>query len=255
MKTIHRYLACGSAVLLLTAVVLSQPKVRIIDNQSNKKPNEPISVTYHLGDQPFSSDNKTNAGSEWLRHLVLNVKNNSQKTIVYFYIQLLIEKQGTMPIKNAVALAFPNQSDPVLDAAGQPTGERKVPILKPGETVKIAVPKKQWRFLEDYLKEMGVVDLRSLSLDIRYVYYQDGTRWVLGKEVRQNPFTNKWVPIDADAQKPTFRKSFSSWLKTFVLVDASQSFHKAALIHPVPSLFFRHRWCICDKPARSDNRM
>lgn len=178
-----------AALAFFAVVVFPQDKLRKIDEDRYRYKNTPISVTYELGDQPFAFRNETTANSEWLRELNLNVTNISEKTIKSFTIQLIIERQGSMQYQAAMPIRFPLDGEPLLDALGKPTGRYKTHILKPGDSVKLRGPDSVNRhsILETLKNRDGIRDISTVFLDIRYVYFEDGTNWSLGIDFVPDP--------------------------------------------------------------------
>ncbi len=142
MNLRFRSVASLLAILVFTIPVISQQKMRAVDENKFKKGNEPVATSYAIGDSDFVRKDHTLAGPDWLDDLVVNVRSQSQKTFVGFHIALVIEQQGTMPSRNVLDLTFPGPKQPVLDTDGNPTGIYKAQVLGPSETVK--VKKEKW---------------------------------------------------------------------------------------------------------------
>ncbi|MFM9905769.1 MAG: hypothetical protein ACKVQJ_14495 [Pyrinomonadaceae bacterium] len=242
MKITQKFIFISVVTLIITSFCYSQIKLRTVDQEKYKKTNEPILVSYELGAKPFLNDNKTTGGPDWLKDLSLNVKNASQKTITYFYIQLIVEKQGTMSNRNAITVSFPGQGEPVLDSFGRPTGKYKTSFLKPGENVRVKVSDNQLRSLSDDLRKQEITDIDSVSIDIRYVYYEDGSRWMLGHEVKPDPSRgneDKWVLDSNEPKVLTLSQRFTTWLKSFTLIgNGSRSLDQTANIFPLRGFFY-----------------
>jgi hypothetical protein len=187
-------------ILFFVSVALAQQKTRKVDEEKYKKANEPLSVTYLLGEKPFLNRNETLASEDWLSNLTLEVKNISSKPITFFYIQLIVERQGTMEFRNAIVVSFPSGAiTSTMDHADRPTSESKRQILRPGDTVQVRPLSNQFRILED-LKKHNVPEINSVSLDIRYVYYEDGSKWGVGIDVPKDK--DHFIPDAAGVSVP-----------------------------------------------------
>ena len=185
-KKIHSILYIG-VVLLLTSVGNSQDKLRTVEKGKYTYHNEPlVIVSRELGNRPFLNDTQVKGDQNWLKDLRLGIKNISKKTITYFDIELVIEKQGRLTSKVSISLEF-GRSEPILDATGKSTGEYRRKVLNPGEIVKVSVSDNKVLFWGKYLKENEAADFDSVSVDIREVDYDDGTGWTLGDETREDP--------------------------------------------------------------------
>ena len=231
------------SMLLLVSFGTGQEKMRTIEHSKYKSKNEPITIGYEIGDKQFLRG--VQVGSpDWLKELTLNIKNTSKKTITYFQIELVVEKQGEMPVNWSFVVRFPESSQPVLDAAGKLTGESRLPTLSPGETVRMMISENQLRGLDE-LKKQGVNDIETVSIDIRYVYYDDDTGWSLGHEVKRDPNnTNRWIPADGGLPKPAMIHRFATRLGSFLGNTAGQTlapfyrdtFAKTSIFFATPTL-------------------
>lgn len=187
MKTILDTAAYLAALALFTVVACPQDTLRKIDETSHKYKNTPISVTYELGNQPFAGRNGTLANSEWIRDLALNLTNISEKSITSVTLHLLIEKQGSMEYRAAIPVRFPSVAEPVLDASGKPTGQYRKQIIKPGQSLKVRPLPAALRILDLLKTRDGITDIASISLDIRYINFEDGTSWQIGIDMIPDP--------------------------------------------------------------------
>ncbi len=122
---------------------------------------------------------------DWLKQLTLVVKNVSNKNIMSFNIDLLIKKQGK--ILMGIPIQFRTYTKPNENNALTPEGEVKLGVLQSGEVVKVKVLDHYLSSFGNALKRYDVEDIDRVTIDIRGVFFDDGTRWMFGQESRPDP--------------------------------------------------------------------
>ncbi len=74
--------------------IAAQQQNRIV-KEADLNPDSPIMViSWKLGDKKFDKEKRIPGDPDWLRNLKFEVKNVSNKKIMYFYIDLAFPKQG-----------------------------------------------------------------------------------------------------------------------------------------------------------------
>jgi hypothetical protein len=185
-------LLIASGVILVPSAA-AQEKIRKIEDVPLYRNSPIIVVGRMLGDKAFGHDNNVLGNQDWLKHLILAVKNVSNKNIVYFNIDLLVWKQGKMP----GAIVFPVEFPLVAGRDAAATDKSTPKVLKPGEIVEVSVKDFDYAQWINELKKYEVSEVDKVTLDIRLVHFDDGTGWQMGLELRQDPSNNKrWIPID-----------------------------------------------------------
>ena len=169
-----------SLCLLTASFSLAQEKIRTLDKGRSYQ-NSPIEVVGRaLGDKPFIDDTRVSANKDWLKDLVLAVKNVSDKNILSFDIDLLVKKHGK--ILMGVPVTFRTYTVPSALNARAANGEIKIGVLRPGEVVKVRVADQAMSAFGNELLKSEIEDLDQVTIDIRFVYFDDNTRWVVGRE-------------------------------------------------------------------------
>ncbi|MGE3465577.1 MAG: hypothetical protein AB7J13_01475 [Pyrinomonadaceae bacterium] len=187
--------------LAATSFSVAQEKTRTLEHGKFRmydRSTEPIAIiSREVGNKPFESDSKVVSGRDWLRNLSLTIKNISAKTITEFEINLIIAKQANMTGDVVLIVRFP-MAKPILDSAGEPTGEHTlIRLLKTDEVIKVRISENQLRLL-DLVKKGGVSDIDNVSLVFRSVTFDDGIRWFQGIEMRQDPNDpGNWLTVPA----------------------------------------------------------
>jgi len=175
------------AILATNFALLGQTRIRTLE-EVKPYPNQPLQVVgKRLGEKNLNEAG-FEAESNWLRDLSIEVRNVSGKNITYAYSLLLIQKQGTMEASYALPLLYENGNPPIA----------------PGDVATLKVLDGQYMGAMKYLAQYQVKDVENVILTIQRVYFDDNTRWVIGKESRQDPSDKKkWIPI---SQRKSLRK-------------------------------------------------
>lgn len=212
--------------LFLLAVSLShaQEKIRTLEHGKYRKYDtrtEPIAiVSREVGDKPFIDDTKVVGSPDWLRHLTLEVKNISDKTINSFQIHLVIPKQGGMQYDWVMRMMFPFPRDKSgLNKNSQGVTEQDGGnILEPGATIKLRISENQLRVLDE-IRKYGVMDVERVSVSFDKVDFGDGTRWDRGVEMKEDPTQpGRYLPVGSD--RPGGYQTFSKWFRPFAFINA-----------------------------------
>jgi hypothetical protein len=163
--------------------------------------NSPISIVSRaLGGKTFDSKKSVLGGQDWLRQLTFDVKNVSNKNVIYFNIDLVVPKHGKMPGLVAFSIFFGNRMGPALLVPGDSDENDK--LVRPGDVVKVKLSDEEISRWETELKSYEVEDVTFVTVDIRTVHFDDGTCWQLGNDLRQDPDNpRRWMP--PDQFKPT----------------------------------------------------
>lgn len=163
--------------LLIGIAVSGQDNPRILYEAKYNFRDCPIEIiSRDVGDKAFN-DRRVAVGPDWLENLTLTVKNVSAKNINEISIMVVIPKQGSMEYASAFYYPFP-RGDAQYDEKGKLTyGPIVTRMLMPGETIKLKAWEHQLKIL-DNLKELGVTDISGVTIGIRSVSFDDGTRWL-----------------------------------------------------------------------------
>jgi hypothetical protein len=169
------------ALFLLTASLSNaQEKTRTVEKGLQYQ-NPPIEVIgRELGDKPFTDDTRVAANRDWLKDLVLVVKNVSNKNIISFDIDLLVKQNGKVLM--GIPVNFRTYTRPTKLNARTSSGELKIGVIRPGEVVKVKVTDRALSVFGNELLKRGIEDLDQVTIDLRFVYFDNHTRWLLGQE-------------------------------------------------------------------------
>ena len=181
------WLSIGVVSLFLLASSFSdaQEKSRAV-LKSQQYPNSPIEmVGWELGDKSFKYESRVFAGPDWLKRMKLLIKNVSNRNIKSFDIDLLVKQQGRVLM--GIPIYFRTYKTVTDYNALNTKGEKKIGSLQPGEILKIRVLDHVMKTFGDELRKRGLEDLDSVTLDLRSVFFDDGTRWMFGRESRPDP--------------------------------------------------------------------
>jgi len=247
---------CSCLVLLLVPLCIAQEKIRTLENEY-PYPNQPIEiVSRQLGDKPFIDEKRVLGGRDWLGKLTLGIKNVTNKNILSFDINILVRKDGTPAM--GIPINFRTYTKETENNARTVDGEKKIGVLRPGETAKVRVSDHAMSIFERELTKIGLEDFDRVTVDIRFVYFDDGSRWVMGKELPADaakPLRPERSQADGALGKSESDKMYEqsgsgrTWGPRTIdwLTDPLESYLKSDLIFPASSRFF----FINAKPKRS----
>lgn len=179
-------------------------------------PNQPIEVVGRaIEKKQFTDGNRVVGDRDWLKHLILSVKNVSNKNILAFDINVWIRKEGYMPTGVSIPMFFRTFTTSTDSNALNADGEKKIGTLRPGEVVKLRITDNNLSKFGAILKQYGVQDLERVKIEIPMVYYEDESRWSGGQESKPDPDNpEERIPINNVIGGSS--ESFSSWRVGFV---------------------------------------
>lgn len=148
----------------------------------------PISVvSMQLGKMLHARGTPLRGDKNWLKDLTLGIKNTSGKSIVFIYIELVIENQGKLPpgMRLGIPMSVGNPRAP-LDR-GSDLSDRVPLVVKPGEIIPFAISEDSFKYWSKFFRQYEVEDFTRIIIDIESIHYDDGTGWKVGFETRQDP--------------------------------------------------------------------
>lgn len=199
--------------------------------------NQPVEIVgRELGDKTFAENKRVLGGQDWLKQLKLSVKNVSTKNIVSIDMDLLIKKAGRVLM--GIPINFRTYSKSTANNSLTIEGEKKIGVLTPGEVVKLKVNEQTMSAFAKELIKYGVEDVEQVTIDLRFVYFDDGTRWAMGQMGKNN--NDK--PVSEYMSEPPLVSRFSQWAASFLPADPGYSLNSPfAFISPAGGRFFLPR--------------
>jgi hypothetical protein len=142
---------------------------------------------------------------DWLKHLSLDVRNVSDKTITYVQVRLMFEQIGG----NGTPCIFPlvRGIDTVLRGLDSPSKSKvtvtdpndvmRAILVRPGDTVSLAFDDNAYNGLQKFLKDANWEgEVSNVKVYFSRVIFENGTIWMKGIEVKPDILTpNKFSPI------------------------------------------------------------
>lgn len=176
--------------LLITA--FGQQNDRTLKDKKWK--NEPLEITgLKIKEKKVKFKENFVGDDDWFRDLKVEVKNKSDKTVVFIDLSLIFPANEAVP-QNVPA------SDHLLYGHYPPmpgeafTLHPDQPSLKPGDTATLSLKDYEGtrRFLNQVNKPQSI---KEIEIEISEVYFDDETRWSRGSWHKRNPNApNKWLP-------------------------------------------------------------
>ena len=188
-----------SAVVLFTSVsfassAVQQSRERVIRRLPIEK-NEPIGITsVKVNDRAVLSNQKFVADDDWLRGLVISVRNKTDKLILYASIQLQFPRPVAKERFSIFDMSYGNRGLPQRP----PTPSEKLVGLAPGETVDIVLSSEEFATLRQFLTGTGYPpSIKTMDLRIDQVIFEDDTMWSGGTSLRRDPKDpGTWINVE-----------------------------------------------------------
>jgi hypothetical protein len=164
--------------------------------------NEPITITdIKVNDRSILFDKKFSADDEWLGSLVISVKNNSDKLILYASIRLQFPRSGGS--KDPVAIYDLFYGNWALQVQ-PPTSQEILVGMSPGETVVIQLSGQQVVALREFLTGTQYpASIETVDLTLSHVIFADDTMWYAGSQAQRDPKDpSRWINSRYANSKP-----------------------------------------------------
>ena len=200
MKSKSVVQVCVAGLFLLASILSNaQEKIRTVE-KGLSYPKQPIEIiALGLDDKPFNDNSRVMGEQDWLSKLTLSVKNVSNKNIMSFNIDLLIKKEGR--ILFGIPVHFYSFTKPADSDVLTAEGDKKIGVLRPGEIVKVKVSDRTMQMYGKHLVKNEVENIDRVTIDLRWVYFDDRSRWMYGQESRPDP-DNPGKRIRIDKPEP-----------------------------------------------------
>lgn len=175
----------------LTHGTAQQEQERLLEKYNHRK--EPLRIKSIKGGKGgINLGRKFLESDSWLKSLSFSLENISGKNITFINLELEFPRSDGRP-----PLVFPLTygSWPPLD--GSSPVEAVQPI-RPGEEIVLSFSDSEYAALQQVLEEVKYPKtIKHAILDLRYVLFDDGLLWNIGRLMRQDPNNpRRWVPID-----------------------------------------------------------
>lgn len=181
--------------------------------------NEPISIrAVRINGKKMRRNEKFIDKDDWLRSLTVEVKNKSQKGVLFASIQLQFPRPRTSDEPFAIEAIEYGDSRILTHPADD--SDRIVKIA-PGQTVEFRLSDETFNALASGLPQIGYYrGSQRVELRIDRVIFEDETMWQAGEIFRRDP-SNSGLWFNTTLAKLT-RPSTSPWLATVATERAFQ---------------------------------
>lgn len=210
------------ASIFYVSPLFGQSKIRTVQVVPLHKNSPVVVLERNVGGKLLNDQSQVFASRDWLKDLTLTVKNVSKKNIFYFNIDLTIFKQAKMPSNIGLRVEFRAPMLPNKEFSGSVGDLRDRQFLEPGKTVTVKISDHDINFWSKELEKFEVFDVEHVRMDIRTVYFDDGTGWEIGVDLQQDPTDrSKWRPVRASNVMKTM--ILSNWLASVIPISGFTS--------------------------------
>jgi hypothetical protein len=169
----------------------------------------PLKVSQVLLDgQPIALDTPVAVNGVWMRKISVVLQNNSPKNIVQASIDLVLTDTGTGQVGSPVMVipsdvgVYPENAYLRRDGTKlqMPAGSQGPPInIPPGGNVQFSMSE-----ATDLTQSRAyaIAPIANIELDIRTVYFDDGSKWVAGSYWAPQPPPQVWKAVTPEEEFP-----------------------------------------------------
>jgi hypothetical protein len=127
---------------------------------------------------------------DWLKGLVVHLKNTSNKNIIYINLHLSFPETDVGGPRMSQPMEFGRYPE-------KPNVGSNDKVLKPGEEIEIALTDDDHAQLYDFLRSRNFHHLNDLRLALQFVVFEDDIMWLGGALMKRDPFNSaSWVNIN-----------------------------------------------------------
>lgn len=155
--------------------------------------NEPFEIIdIKVNGEPVALNSKFVADDDWLKGLVISVKNKSAKPILYASIYFKFPPRGD--VEESMSGRVLQWGDSSLKTDPPKSGETNK-SLRPGETVQLALSPEEFAAFKIFLSAMEYKEpIQQITLSIDQTIFADDTMWYRGEQhVRTQGTPSHWT--------------------------------------------------------------
>ena len=230
---------CASAlIVVLFAVCASGQTKEQVAVESVRFPNHPVEITgfevngaaHKLSEtSPHKFEASFDAPEDWLRSLVVKIKNTTDKTIVAVELQTSLTTGIAGEIPMGAYMQFGQNLDESRFTGRAPRGELQ--SLSAGDTGEVRRTATEYEQLVKNLSHKHPANnYRRMRVDVREVRFDDNTVWTINGLFRIDPIDpRKWTPMDAASDRQPKLPDLNANEKIIIVYPQPQSPEDAAL--------------------------
>ena len=175
---------------------LAQPSQERLIHRMPIEQNEPVEITeIKVNGQSVSFDKKFMADDDWLRTLVVSIKNKSDKLILFASIQLQFPRPPES--KERFSVSDMSTGNAALWVRA-PTPDEKLIGIRTGEMADIQISAQDFVGLREFLNATNYpASIENVDLRISSVIFEDDTMWRAGTSLSRDPkASGRWTRSD-----------------------------------------------------------
>lgn len=184
MKLFNNFVFSLFVVFSVSVIISGQEKLRTLERRLTK--NDPVDlINFEINNKIFD-DKKTVLGNRfWLRDLRINVRNMTNKPIIYVKVNIQIDPREGMKLPVILPMIFGSYGIP---SRNNPNQLETIPPLLPNQVIKMGLAFDVYeKFINSVLPENQIDDLNKVKYYLDFVAFDDGTGWQRGQMMRRNP--------------------------------------------------------------------
>jgi hypothetical protein len=170
----------------------SQSEDKILEKGKDYDP--PVKITLvksKIG--VIETDRKLSAGDDWLKGLMVRVRNDSDKPVTSVIIYIQFRRPENQARELDLVASIPYGQNPFAP----PEESSQVPAepIFPGQTKDISLPDQAYDSLRSELDRLNYpANIKAVKIQVRTIGFIDGTAWSAGQIFRRDPNKpDKWI--------------------------------------------------------------
>jgi hypothetical protein len=183
------------------AVLTTQDNARKKVVRKIPDPTAPVEITkLKLKGKPINFDRAFDAEDDWIKGLSVDVKNVSDREIVYLKIELNFPADDSEERFYVTYLEHGRQP-----AEGSDTAAPTIKPIRPGETITLAVPEGVPEAVRRSLRKEGsgnALKLNRIKLYANQAWFDKDTMWMLGTTFVRDPVSKELKPVNQISALP-----------------------------------------------------
>lgn len=186
----------GAAVLFTDSLhavrAFQEQQLRILKRLPFSRSEPTVITGVKVNGQAVLFDQNFAADDDWIKTLVVSVKNRSAKRILYFSTDLFLPPvPGTQSQASVFNLSYGNYG---LLWGHAPSPAERLVGLAPGESIDIGLTGRQLENFRKFFEAIGRPKLEKVSLQFSQILFEDDTMWSLqGPFIRDPKDSGKWI--------------------------------------------------------------
>jgi hypothetical protein len=137
-------------------------------------------------------------GDDWLKDLVVELANSSEKTVTFVTVQILFPSPEEQLKKPGAAVFLQYGDNPFNYSTAEAMPPVRVNPVLPGDYLELALSNDQYDTIKSLLASAGIQDNNNVEIRVSAIGFSDGTAWS-GRMAQRNS-KGRWLPAEDESR-------------------------------------------------------